>query len=729
MAQRVSGSQFNFSSGELSPNAWERTDLVHHRNGLELGQNLVPLVTGPLASRPGFLDRGAAAVETQPVTLIPFRKTDADALMLEFSDHAMRVWTAAGNIVMSGGTPYVLDPGFGALSAQKLRWRQSGDVLFFTFSDGSSPPFTLERLADNNWVLVDPAVNDGPFLDENIGATILTFSGTTGAVDITASAPVFLAGHAVSNFRIRANDGNPSIMSWAEDVTVTNGELRLSDGKVYQAESIGGGSGNTGNTPLIHERGDATDGKVEWQFWHDGAGVVRITVVTDSTHAHGNVIGPGVLPADLPTSYWAEGAWSAVYGYPSAWPEIWEERLVMAATPTRPDTVDLTRTNGFSPSVWDFKPGLGTGRVVDDDAIRRSVAGGRGRIVWMAVNTFLMAGTTEEELVIYGSQVDEPLAPASWVVRGVSDFGSADVPPVKAHGALLHVAADGKTLREIRMDRMGGTALRDLSVVADHIGARGLAWPAWCRSDNLLWWRLADGGLACFGYHIEQDVMAWTRQALPAGWTVESVAAIPSNKVDHLWIVAKRTKGGTPQRRIWRMSARADGVWMDGASQYSGAPATVISGLGLWEGETVQVVADGYRAPDRTVAGGQIVLAEAASNVWVGQGLERLARSLPVDTDGQSNAKAMRPTEGLVFVSCVTAEVGVEAEQDDAEPELAMETISSRRPADAAPAVRRLKRRVKFNGGVDRDNRVVIRCAEPFDLIIYGFRAKGMVND
>ena len=65
----------------------------------------------------------------------------------------------------------------------------------------------------------------------------------------------------------------------------------------------------------------------------------------------------------------------------------------------------------------------------------------------------------------------------------------------------------------------------------------------------------------------------------------------------------------------------ADAFYVDGGLTYTGAPATVISGLSHLVGKSVSVLADGIVIPNKTVsAGGTITLTTAASKVQVGLG-------------------------------------------------------------------------------------------------------------
>ena len=711
------------TAGEIGPNARERTDLQQHARGCEEGFNLIGLVTGPLASRGGFEDRGAAAVGTARTRLVPFVRSAGDALFLELGESVARVWTTAGDRIMAAGVPYQFATPWTGVQAFRLFFKQEGDVVYVTDLDGR-PTQVIKRLADDNWLIEAFDFREGPWLVENQDTALtLTATALTGMITLTSPADAFTADDIGSLVRIREGDGSPGLQTWTSKTDYTGAQKVQFDGKVYQRD--GGGPTTSGTTPPVHSSGSLSDGVLSWTFLHDGAGVAKITAVGSPTSATATVV--RALPTLGPTRYWARQAYSLREGYPRAVAEQREERLLFAASLSRPGSVDATRTAGFGPAYGDFKPGLGTGRVVEDDAVRLNV-GGSSRVVWLLSTAVLLAGCTDGEYALSGSRLDDPITPDGRRAHPISAFGNADVAPVLAEGppaAVLHVQRSRKILRETRVSPDLSVESRSLSVLAHHIDERGLAELAWQKSNNLLWKRLDDGGLAVMTYDMEQQVVGSTRQPLPEGFTVESIASAPSpDGSDVLMISVLRTKAGAPQRRIWRLSARADGIFMDGALRYAGAPATVISGLTYLDGETVAVVADGARVPDKVVTGGAITLPVAASAVQVGLKMTRRFKTLPLDMEGvgSTNGRTAIPTHATVMVDAVDALIGTDM-PDSAK------RITSRAPDDlSAPLVKRLKERVGLGNGSGRDVRLVIETDAPFDLVIAAWRLEAEVT-
>ena len=91
---------------------------------------------------------------------------------------------------------------------------------------------------------------------------------------------------------------------------------------------------------------------------------------------------------------------------------------------------------------------------------------------------------------------------------------------------------------------------------------------------------------------------------------------------------------------------KANMWFLDCASQYSGAPAITISGLGYLEAQTVDIVADGSYVAGLTVTGGSITLPKAASLVTIGLGYSSIMEVMPIDMStqgGTAQGKVKRP--------------------------------------------------------------------------------------
>lgn len=721
MAKTVSFAN-KWTAGEIGPMAEDRSELQQHAAGCSEGLNLIGLVTGPQVSRGGFWDRGAMAVEAEPTRVIPFVRSSEDALLLELGDEVARVWTVTGSLIMDGDVPYEFATPWTAAQTARLWFFQLGDALFVTDLDGG-PTRVIKRLADDDWDIDLFDFRDGPWLPEEVddGVT-LTASGLTGSVTLTASTGVFTADDIGSLVQIRESDGSPGLETWTSGTDYTGGQKVQFDGRVYSRAE--GGEDTSGTTPPLHTEGAVSDGAVVWTFVHDGRGVARITAVGGPTSATATVIRP--IPSTNATKFWSKQAYSAVEGYPRALAAEREERLVFGASLTRPGTVDATRTAGFTPVFGDFKPGLGTGRVVEDDAVRLNV-GGSERIVWLVSGTVLIAGCTGGEYALSGAQLDEPMTPDGRRAPPISAYGNADVKPLLIAGpppALLHITRSRKIVRETLVSPDLSVNSRNLAVLAHHMFDLGVADWTFQKSKGLIWLQFLDGTLGVMTYDsdlvLEQQVAGATRQPLPTGWTVESLAAAPApDGGDVLALGVKRIKGETVQRRFWLLADREEQMFMDGAQAYVGEPVTTVGGLDHYAGETVAIVSNGARAPDAVVnEDGEVSVPAASGDIVVGLKALRRHVSLPLDMEGtgSTNARTLIPTHATVILTCAEALVGTEMPNSS-------EKVRARAPTDqVSPVVRRVRQRVAIGNGANRDARLVIETDAPFDLILHAYR-------
>lgn len=125
-----------------------------------------------------------------------------------------------------------------------------------------------------------------------------------------------------------------------------------------------------------------------------------------------------------------------------------------------------------------------------------------------------------------------------------------------------------------------------------------------------------DGSLAT------STVPAVTETSLGIG--ANSVAVIPGDGEDEVWLSVGRVVNDVVVRYIERMKPRDWGIdnedmfFIDSGLTYDSTPTTSISGLSHLEGETVAILGDGAVLPTQVVSGGAITLDESVSVAQVG---------------------------------------------------------------------------------------------------------------
>jgi hypothetical protein len=740
-----------FTSGELDDNVWDRTDLQQAAKGCAQGQNLLVQIAGPLAKRPGFWLVDQVSDPNHETRIVGFRKSWEDSCLLEFGNLVCNVWNIDGTPAIDPGTGVQLNfvTPFASAELPLLRWKQVQDVIYFRSIDGMAPTILARfnfGVSAADWVFSATTWVNGPWLAENTDLTqTLTLTWTAGpaevhdnlptnagailagsTVTIDASNPIFAAGLVGSSLRIRSNGNSISNMAWSPSYKLFNDNWVTSVGNVYSSSGAGDGV-ETGTNPPVQDQGEQSDGVIMWTYLHDGAGLVDITAVNSPTEIVGTVRRTVPVKSGVATSFWAFAAYSPADGWPTAWPEIREERLVDGATSGNWDWADMTQTAGFNPTQEDFTPGTGLGLIVDSNAVRRRVGTRGGRIQWFRTATYLLVGTETGEHLISGPVLDEPISPSGVVVKDLSDFGCAPIEPANCQRGLMFVTITGKTLREIAVDPNQGTMGEDHSWQAQHIAARNFANIKWTKApSNNLWCQLGDGGLACYTYHVEQQVKGFTSQLLALGATVVDMAVLPSpGNFETLWAVVQ-----TPNlaKLIVRLADPGSNAYMDFATLWNGPASNVIPAPALLNGLAVDVLArPGVWYQGLVVTGGAVTLPNGATTTTaqIGFTYPIAFKSLKLDLRnlfGGALLQAQRITEALIDVECVLCTIG------GGNPNWPGEDVSTRLATDVpGVAAKRVTRRVTIvqdesSESADHDPRITITEQSPFPFTLYAIR-------
>lgn len=629
----ASVAQLAYSSGEISPLLRDRIDYQRHQTGLSACRGFIPLRQGGFTRAPGTIHRGETRGNATG-RLIPFEFAKDDAVILELTPGWMRVWRY-GALVQSGGGTYEVASPYDADDLGRLQWVQSADVIYF--ADGQKPIQKLSRFALDNWQWSAATFDTGPFQVQNLDeAKTVSASAGTGTVTLTASSSLFTAAHVGSLMRLDAEDYS-DIPLWTGNTAIDPGQLMRYDGNIYKLLTAGGNgdilnpsSGNTGVNPPVHTEGIeqvSLDPIIKWEFISDGTGVVRITAVASGTSATATVLKR--LPSSVvgsPTYRWSEGAWSALHGYPSSL-DIFEQRLVAAATPAEPRTLWFSIVGDFQ----DFTPGNEA-----DEGFAYSIAGNSSmnRILWLkAGRSGLHIGALGEEYSSRSSDGSKVVGPTTTVFGLDSSIGSAEgVRPVAPDGRPIFVSKDGRRVIEIGYDfQSDSNRAAELSLPSEHLGAEGFAEIAWQSSpQRLAWLRRGNGELAVMIYDPSEDVLGWAPYPL-AGGAVEAMAVSSSadGSNDILTLIVRREVDGQTVRFVEDQAISygvlsgsqpiAEAVHLFGASIFTPGVATAEFSVPHLVGETVHAWTDvGEYGPIEVPAGGLVTLPAFVNRATIG---------------------------------------------------------------------------------------------------------------
>lgn len=560
------------------------------------------------------------------------------------------------------GTPYA------AQDLAGLKFAQSADVLYICHRE--HPVHKLIRRGHTSWSMIAVAFNDGPYLLENTDNAKTFQPSATSGNGITVTA----AGHAPFA---------------ASDV----GRLvRIKHGSTWGHAVITGFTSATSVTADVKTSFGATTAQPAWRL----------------------------------------GAWSGTTGYPIA-VAFFEQRLGFAGTREQPQTFWLSQSADFENMEPDSVPdGGGERQVEDDDALNYTISADQvNAIRWMSPGRQLVIGTVGGEWLV---QSDGPLlTPTDIDVKRQTAFGSADIAPVIMRGRLLFLQRAARKILEFTFSlELDNFQALDQTLLADHVARGGIVDLAYQQElDSTLWCVRADGQMPTLTFQPDQEVIGWARQIVGGSFDggqaqAESVAVIPGDAQDEIWLICKRTINGQTRRYVEFIAPPHEPGDDQAAARYvdsalaSGElpePATVFSGLEHLEGETVSVLADGAVHPPRTVEGGSIVLDYPASKVVAGLPYAHRYRSLKWEA-GAATGTAQGLTKRIHGVTLVLLESsGVSIGPDfDHLKSVPFRTID--KPMDSAVPLFTGERFVEFDGDFATDTRIALTGDDPLPFTL-----------
>lgn len=735
---RASPAFTSFNGGEFSPRMDGRVDFAKYPSACSVLENGIPTVQGPVRNRPGTHYVDSVLNPVYRSWLARFEFSYDQAFVLEFSNDKLGFFINRARL-LNVGVPYTIttpytDAGLtNSEGAFALSGVQTADIMYL--GGAGKPPQKLSRLGNTNWTIAEYQPADGPYLDQNTTeATTVYASAASGAgITLTASASIFTANHVGALVRLDVQNLS-SVRPWEAGKSITANDLRRADGKTYKALN----TSTTGTVRPTHSKGTAFDGSdtatgVNWDFQDPGYGVARITAYTSGTVVTATVIKTlpaGVVGGGNATWRWSFGAWGAHNEYPTK-VALWRDRLIWAGL----RTIWMSVAGDYDSMAPDED-----GQQTTESAINVTLGSSENNLIrWMQPTDALLVGTAGCEFAIATQTDSDPLGPANVKASQQSAYGGRNINAARVGEAVFFVDKSGRKVRESRYDiNSNGYQARDVTVLSEHITRGGLVDMAYQASpDSILWAVRTDGKLLGFTYEREQEVVAWHPHTLGGGGIVEAVQSLPApdGSRDDLWLIVRRTINGTTRRYVERMNpgyqsgdAQASAFYVDAGLTYSGAPATVLSGLSHLEGATVTVCADGASHPTRVVSGGSITLQRAASTAHVGLPYVHRGRTMRPEAgggDGTSQGKRKRAaTVVFRFLETLGAKFGRDFEH--------LDPVQFRRTDDAmdtAPPLFSGDSTVIWPGGYDTDGYICWQQDQPLPFTLVAIFPQITTND
>lgn len=381
-----------------------------------------------------------------------------------------------------------------------LQTAQNADTMYIV--NPNYYPQKLVRTSATSFTIVNVPFVRGPFLPINTTTTTITPSSATGSTILTASTAIFHPGHVGSFWQV------------GTDATVGN------------------------------------------------SGVVLITGYTDSEHVTGTVQpepggAAGNLGGTSDTSFWAEGAFSKVRGYPTS-VIFFEGRLVYGGTTFQPQT--------FFESVVGAYDNFSTGTASDSDACTYTPSSSQSNpIRWLGFDTSLELGTSGGIITAADGNSQTGITPSSPPnITYDNNYGAMPQPPVPLGGFLFYIQANTFYIKQLTFDLITSKYKSvNMMVLADHILRDGLGavqMASQVSPYDRIWVVRNDGQLAVFMRDPDQQVEGWSRIVggisdgiSPDGLAgiFESIDILPiDGSDDQVWVICNRKINGVFTRWV-----------------------------------------------------------------------------------------------------------------------------------------------------------------------------------
>jgi len=362
-------------------------------------------------------------------------------------------------------------------------------------------------------------------------------------------------------------------------------------------------------------------------LWDANHFVVKLTTAQIYTSGGSAVMSAYAMPAYK----WALEAWGSTDQYPGT-VAYFQQRQIFAGSPGRPQTFWLSTSAGYT----DYAQSV---PLQDNDGYNYTIATkGLEEIRHLVDLTKLLMFTSGGVWVVNGNS-DGTLIPSATSAKRQINDGANHLAPLVIGSEALFVLDKGTQIKSVGYNWQKDTFLgNDLTVMSNHLFENNqiIAWAFQKVPYSCVWAVRDDGVLLSLTYLVEQDVIAWCPHDTDGFY--EDVCVVTEGQEDALYVTVRRNIGGVDHRFIERFQSRlfkdpTDAFFVDCGLTYSGAPATIISGLDHLDGKTVSILADGCIRPQLVVAGGSITLDAPASKVQVGlpycSTLETLDLSVP----------------------------------------------------------------------------------------------------
>ena len=614
----------NFSGGELSPELFGRLDIAKVASGLATCRNFMVMPHGVASNRPGLKYVNTVKNPANYTRLLQFSFSNTQNFVIEMGAGYFR-FHALGATLLSGGVPYEIANPYAQADLKDIHYVQSGDIV--TLVHPAYAPMELARNGNTNWVLSTIS-----FASKTLAPTSPVATATTGTAGTNQNFKYQIT--ALNSLGYEESPPSATTTTISNDLTLT------------------------GNYNTI--TWTAVTGAIRYNIYKYAQGTYAfIGQTTALTFTDNNILADMTRTIPL-----FDPVFSGAGNYPAT-VAYYQQRRYFAGTNNQPMNVWATQPA----SNYNMNYSVPS---QDSDALRFAIAAQRSNAIKHLIpgkDLLLMTGSTEW---LISNPSGGAVTASTLAITPQAQNGTTTVMPVQVNNFTLYPSSQGGHLRELSYQwQSAGYLSNDLCLLAKHLfDYSALTDLCFSRSPTPIVWAINDSGaLLGLTYVPEQQVAAWHRHDTLNG-VFESCVTItegtyeaPTQLQDALYVIVKRVINGATVRTIEVLNNRffatqADAFFVDSGITYSGAPATVFTGLSWLEGQTVSILGDGAVMPPQVVTGGSITLPFAVSKAQIGLPITADLITPPLvaaqdATLGQSRVKSINKTWVRVYNSGV----------------------------------------------------------------------------
>lgn len=505
--------QVDFSLGSVRPEAVERDDIALVEKSLREATNTATLSTGQVEGRPGL-------AYLNDVTASIGREVDLGAgriFDLHIVPNGVILYDASGAVVFSDlSRPWTgLSGVWGSFVFADLKFWVISDPDTSSVLIGSQhTPIQGLSVAGGTWAYGSFLFATGlageklqPYWEYDAGI-LISPSARTGAITVTASAPLWTAAHIGMSIRYLSRE---ITLTGFVSSTVMNGTVIEELPPTYRI-TVASASG--------YKLGDAVEHKIlGGQGIVTGISGTNITVLATSSYdgfdavATPKLVGPNaaqvisavVQIAPAATFLWDMQMLSKVHGYPGCAAKH-KGRTFLGAFPGAP----LAFASSGVADISDFSMGVN-----DDDGFAESLSADRGGALKFIVSAEDLLFFTSKGIYYQQTRSGEPITPKTINPTGFSTLGCADVEPaVVEDGCIFADAVGGQIFAAL----LGGDVYRSWRAVPmakyhNHVPANPVRISATSSGsetpEQFVYVLRGDGNLAVCQWDRDETAISW----------------------------------------------------------------------------------------------------------------------------------------------------------------------------------------------------------------------------